>query len=675
MTAAGTIDVGAIGHTELGQGHGAGWNGATAADKSSSSLPAGQSFRSNWQAQLDSLTNEKSESLTEPESAEPTGVEFKNADGPQLASDAVKDQPASIRPALNLPASQILPARVSLGESLGRSQPAGLGLAETGLAASGEPSIGVRAAAGNPRAVIPADELDAGKAATSNPGDSRPLETPHRAVKSESEKASVATSPEPNPTAVVIPSIGVAIPAAPSPVVNPVQATRKPVEAELTSSLPIAVAQNRSSEVSPWGGLPAGLKAGANGAANHFGTVAQLPTVPSWTETGSQSPSVGGNAALNRNAEPSQAPENPRVDPDARKDAVEGSRPTSVEGNRTASAIDASTRETVRTTSPVEDSRPAEQTSQLARMTALPQTSVGTAQVSGATAGTGTGAGMDARIVANAQANPLPGPLPVSTSGPVQIPAQSSPVQILPMANPAPAAGIKSGARGTVAGVAGAAHGVGAQAQSSGLADGAGWMRDSTGALQPQTIASNNSSKTTAEPALREPFAALDAEPAAGAIAWTHASARQAEAGFEDPVLGWVGVRAELSGGGVHASLVPGSTEAAQELGRQMDGLHTYLAEQRTPVESLVMAAPSGSGANSGTGGGFGNPAQHEMGQGTGQGPGQNTREQAAREVESRITPVLSGAGRASPAQASAALFGSDVQPRTGGGSRISLVA
>jgi len=43
--------------------------------------------------------------------------------------------------------------------------------------------------------------------------------------------------------------------------------------------------------------------------------------------------------------------------------------------------------------------------------------------------------------------------------------------------------------------------------------------------------------------------------------------------------------------------------------------------------------------------------------------------------VESRITPVLSGAGRASPAQASAALFGSDVQPRTGGGSRISLVA
>jgi hypothetical protein len=121
--------------------------------------------------------------------------------------------------------------------------------------------------------------------------------------------------------------------------------------------------------------------------------------------------------------------------------------------------------------------------------------------------------------------------------------------------------------------------------------------------------------------------------------------------------------------------LVPGSAEAAQELGRQMDGLHTYLTEQRTPVESLVMAAPSGSGASSGTGGGFGNPAQHEMGQGTGEGAGQNAREQAAREVESRTTPVLSGAGRTSAAQTSTAAPGSDVSSQSREGSRISLVA
>ena len=629
-------------------------------------MPVAQSFRSNWQAQLASLGSGADVAIAEPESAELTGAELKGGNRPQLGADDVSEQPSLGRSAPRQQAGQLLPARGVLGESLGGSQPAG-----PGLPGSGGPSICVLAGVGSTRVVVPAHEQDAGKAATSKPGDSRPVETPHRAVKGESEKASIAASPEPIAAAVVISSIGSAIQATPSPAVNPTQTARKPVQAELASASPGAIALNSFNDVSPWTSLAAGSKSGVSGAANHLGTVAQLPTVPSWAETGSQTPPVSGNPVLNRSVEPAQAFDDRRIDPDTRKGAFEEPKPTAVEGNRTAHEVDAPTREPVGTTAPVEDSPPAAQTSQPAQMRALPVTGNGAGQASIATTGAPTGTGMDNRIEVNAQSNPSPGPLPVSTSGPVQVPAQSSPIQALPMVNPAPEAGIKSGVRGAATGIAGAGHVIAAQTASAGVANAAGWVRDPTGIPQPQAGISDLSSKGRVEPALREPFAALDAEPAPAALAWTHASARQAEAGFEDPVLGWVGVRGELSGGGVHAALVPGSAEAAEQLGRQMDGLHTYLAEQRTPVESLVMSAPSGGGANTGAGGGLGHAAQHEMGQGA----GQNAREHAAREVESRTTSSSSGADRAADPPASIAPIGSDVMARSGGGSRISLVA
>ena len=90
-----------------------------------------------------------------------------------------------------------------------------------------------------------------------------------------------------------------------------------------------------------------------------------------------------------------------------------------------------------------------------------------------------------------------------------------------------------------------------------------------------------------------DPFQSLDFEPPPGAPTWTHVAPHQAEAGFQDPSLGWVGVRADMSGGAVHASVVPGSAQAAEELGRHLDGLNTYLAAQHTPVESLGMDAPA----------------------------------------------------------------------------------
>jgi hypothetical protein len=114
-------------------------------------------------------------------------------------------------------------------------------------------------------------------------------------------------------------------------------------------------------------------------------------------------------------------------------------------------------------------------------------------------------------------------------------------------------------------------------------------------------------------------FATLDADAALSASSttatWTHASAHSLEAGFEDPALGWIGVRAGLGAGSIHAALVPGTAEAAQTLGSQISGLHAYLTEQRTPVSSLTLAMPdfgaSFAGGNSGAANQGHNPQQN----------------------------------------------------------------
>lgn len=113
----------------------------------------------------------------------------------------------------------------------------------------------------------------------------------------------------------------------------------------------------------------------------------------------------------------------------------------------------------------------------------------------------------------------------------------------------------------------------------------------------------NSSMSSSMNSSAQEPFAALDAESGPGIPAfatWTRTGAHSLEAGFEDPALGWVGVRADLNAGAIHAALVPGSAEAAQALGSQISSLHAYLSEQRTPLGSLTLAAPESGFAFSG---------------------------------------------------------------------------
>lgn len=88
-------------------------------------------------------------------------------------------------------------------------------------------------------------------------------------------------------------------------------------------------------------------------------------------------------------------------------------------------------------------------------------------------------------------------------------------------------------------------------------------------------------------------FSALDSANAAPSATWIHAGARQAEAGYLDPALGWVSVRAESSAGALHAAILPGSAEAAQALGNHLAGINNYVAEHHGESAYVTMAAPA----------------------------------------------------------------------------------
>ncbi len=133
-----------------------------------------------------------------------------------------------------------------------------------------------------------------------------------------------------------------------------------------------------------------------------------------------------------------------------------------------------------------------------------------------------------------------------------------------------------------------------------------------------------------ADSGVRATFAALDAAAGPGTQSWVHTGPHQAEAGFEDPALGWVGVRADLGAGGVHAALLPGSVEAAQALSGHLAGLNAYLAEHHTPVAALSMAAPGSQGMDARAGQGMNPGSGQNSGQGGSPAPYSNPQPPAA---------------------------------------------
>ena len=135
-------------------------------------------------------------------------------------------------------------------------------------------------------------------------------------------------------------------------------------------------------------------------------------------------------------------------------------------------------------------------------------------------------------------------------------------------------------------------------------------------------------------------FAALDSGTGSGPnrADWPRPGHIHAEAGYRDPALGWVGVRAESIGGAVHATLIPPSAEAAQLLSGHLSGLQTFLANNHTAVQTLTMAA-SGGGDGQFGGQGSGGPMQQD----SGQQAGGNSREQSVSGQRANVSPALSG--------------------------------
>jgi hypothetical protein len=234
-------------------------------------------------------------------------------------------------------------------------------------------------------------------------------------------------------------------------------------------------------------------------------------------------------------------------------------------------------------------------------------------------------------------------------------------------------------------GLASAQHGVHlSEGQSSGTAvDASAVARQVAGAHGTASTAGSatgTSSATAGGTTAGETFAALDADTSMGKPTWVHAGAQQAEAGFQDSSLGWVSVRADASGGGVHAELVAGSLDAAQALGSHMAGLSAYLAEHQTPVDTLTLSSSGGGSAASGSGQGAGD----QMQQGTGQQPGQQQGQQKGQEtVQGAAAGLLPSSSSGSTALAADASQSSAWSGRsdgsayaaTSGGVHISVVA
>ena len=182
-------------------------------------------------------------------------------------------------------------------------------------------------------------------------------------------------------------------------------------------------------------------------------------------------------------------------------------------------------------------------------------------------------------------------------------------------------------------------------AQPSGAAaDASAWVRNPVGAHEAMSAASSVAAGATGTQDItaREAIASLDAAPAVGTPSWLHAASRQAEAGFQDPALGWVGVRADLNGGIVHATVVTSSSEAAQALSGHLPGLSSYLTEQQTPVATLTVTTSGGSGLEAGVD----QSMQQSAGQNAEQGAAAGSQQDASAPASALpLSPAIQSSG------------------------------
>lgn len=205
-------------------------------------------------------------------------------------------------------------------------------------------------------------------------------------------------------------------------------------------------------------------------------------------------------------------------------------------------------------------------------------------------------------------------PAPSADAASVQAAANdASSASASPVANPSAArvettASVKAAARTSVGGVAAThagtytVHNASAVAHQDQIANQATTHAgtDSTGSVVMRDVPGGTGSSDHQSAAgssgdgelfgTRDTFSALDSGTAMPKTSWIHANARQAEAGYLDPNLGWIGVRAETTTNGVHAALVAGSSQAAEALAGHVSGVAQYLQENHGTSATVTMA-------------------------------------------------------------------------------------
>ncbi len=120
---------------------------------------------------------------------------------------------------------------------------------------------------------------------------------------------------------------------------------------------------------------------------------------------------------------------------------------------------------------------------------------------------------------------------------------------------------------------------------------------------------------------VHETFAAMDAAINDGVNRWIHADSHRAEAGFQDPALGWISVRAQAGTAGIHAAVMPASETAAEVLSGHLAGLNAHMANQYEHMPAVTLSTPI-TGWNS-------HETGREQAQGNGAGPSHDGQEQA----------------------------------------------
>lgn len=93
--------------------------------------------------------------------------------------------------------------------------------------------------------------------------------------------------------------------------------------------------------------------------------------------------------------------------------------------------------------------------------------------------------------------------------------------------------------------------------------------------------------------------ATLDAKSAEVPARWTSSDPRSVAAGFQDPELGWVSVRAHTDASGLHATVIPSSQEAGQVLAGHMAGLAAHLSDRVATIDTLTIAVSADASSQS----------------------------------------------------------------------------